>query len=141
MTERDKIIEIIKRNGTYNGRSLSFDYYVIQPDDLADALFAAGIGDMTNLMVENEVLQRDVDNLTRTLEEGTEEFQEVQHRADVAERALDKACADIEQLMDCCRWAADGGVITIKEYTPEKATPQAYIDRTKKEIAEEKKDE
>lgn len=77
MTEREKIIEIIKRNGTYNGRSLSFDYYVIQPDDLADALIAAGIGDTTNLTVENEVLQRDVDNLTRTLEEATEEFQEV----------------------------------------------------------------
>ena len=64
----------------------------------------------------------------------------LRHRAEVAERALDKACEDIEQLMDCCRWAADGGVITIKEYTPEKATPQAYIDRTKKEIAEEKKE-
>lgn len=46
MTEREKIIEIIKRNGTYNGRSLSFDYYVVQPDDLADALIAAGYGDM-----------------------------------------------------------------------------------------------
>lgn len=43
MTDREKIIEIIKRNGTYNGRSLSFDYYVIQPDDLADALIAAGL--------------------------------------------------------------------------------------------------
>lgn len=45
MTDREKIIEIIKRNGTYNGRSLSFDYYVVQLDDLADALIAAGIGD------------------------------------------------------------------------------------------------
>lgn len=46
MNDREKIIEIIKRNGTYNGRSLSFDYYVIQPDDLADTLIAAGIGDV-----------------------------------------------------------------------------------------------
>lgn len=46
MTDREKIIEIIKRNGTYNGRSLSFDYYVIQPDDLADALIAAGYGEV-----------------------------------------------------------------------------------------------
>ena len=65
MTEREKIIEIIKRNGTYNGRSLSFDYYVIQPDDLADALIAAGIGGV----------------------------KETKHRAEVAERALTNTCA------------------------------------------------
>ena len=53
------------------------------------------IGDTTNLIVENEVLQRDVDNLARTLEEGTEEFQEVQHRAEVAERALLTACVNL----------------------------------------------
>ena len=37
MTDREKIIKIIEKNGTYNGRSFSFDYYVIQPDDLAEA--------------------------------------------------------------------------------------------------------
>lgn len=65
MTDRDKIIEIIKRKGTYNGRSLSFDYYVIQPDDLADALIAAGIGGV----------------------------KETKHRAEVTERALTNTCA------------------------------------------------
>lgn len=104
MKYREKIAEIIKKNGTYNGRSLSFDYYVVQPDDLATALIENGYGNVA----------------------------EWKHRAEVAEKALDKACADIEQLMDCLRWAADGGVITIKEYTPEKATPQAYIDRVEK---------
>lgn len=57
MTEREKIIEIIKRNGTYNGRSLSFDYYVIQPDDLADALIAAGIGDISEEKHRTEVAE------------------------------------------------------------------------------------
>ena len=47
MTDREKIIKIIEKNGTYNGRSFSFDYYVIQPDDIADALIAANIGDVT----------------------------------------------------------------------------------------------
>lgn len=46
MTDREKIIEIIKKNGTYNGKSLSFDYYVVQPDDLADALIENDIGDI-----------------------------------------------------------------------------------------------
>lgn len=154
MTEREKMAQIIAEYLCPQGKAHKTLYgaerICYSRDNFAecekvskcvDALIAAGIGDTTNLMVENEVLQRDVDNLTRTLEEGTEEFQEVQHRADVAERALDKACEDIEQLMDCCRWAADGGVITIKEYTPENATPQAYIDRAEKELAEERKDE
>lgn len=47
MTDREKIVKIIEKNGTYNGRSFSFDYYVIQPDDIADALIAAGFGDVT----------------------------------------------------------------------------------------------
>lgn len=110
MTDREKIIKIIKKNGTYNGRSLSFDYYVVQLDDLADALIAAGIGDTTSLIVENEVLQRDVDNLTRTLEEGTEEFQEVQHRAEVAEKAfliLWNECKEkLGWNIDCTMWYA-----------------------------------
>ena len=46
MKYREKIAEIIKKNGTYNGRSLSFDYYVVQPDDLATALIENGIGDI-----------------------------------------------------------------------------------------------
>lgn len=55
MTDREKIIEIIKRNGTYNGRSLSFDYYVIQPDDLADALIAEGYGNVAEWKRRAEV--------------------------------------------------------------------------------------
>ena len=46
MTDKEKIAEIIKKNGTYNGRSLSFDYYVVQPDDLATALIENDIGDI-----------------------------------------------------------------------------------------------
>lgn len=83
MKYREKIAEIIKKNGTYNGRSLSFDYYVVQPDDLATALIENGIGDII----------------------------EWKRRAEVAERALDKACENIGQLVDCLRWAANGNRI------------------------------
>lgn len=37
--------------------------------EIADALISAGIGDTSDLEVKCEVLQRDVDNLTRTMEE------------------------------------------------------------------------
>lgn len=58
MTDREKIIKIIEKNGTYNGRSFSFDYYVIQPDDLADALIAANIGDVTEWREKVECAKR-----------------------------------------------------------------------------------
>lgn len=131
MTDREKIIKIIEKNGTYNGRSLSFDYYVIQPDDLADALIAAGIGDTTNLIVENKVLQRDVDNLMRTLEEGTEEFREVQYRAEVAERALHCLARSFVEAM--CK---DSNTPHLIDGFIKDAYRQA-----KKELAEEKKDD
>lgn len=67
MKYREKIAEIIKKNGTYNGRSLSFDYYVVQPDDLATALIENGIGDII----------------------------EWKHRAEVAEEALLTACINL----------------------------------------------
>lgn len=88
MTEREKIIEIIKRNGTYNGRSLSFDYYVIQPDDLADALIAAGIGDTTNLIVENEVLQRALRSLAQLCAKGAKYYLQSDEAIKEREREL-----------------------------------------------------
>lgn len=58
MTDRDKIIEIvldaditgIKIRDVIGGMSTA--------NTIADALIAAGIGDTTNLIVENKVLQR-----------------------------------------------------------------------------------
>ena len=101
MSEREKIAQIIAEHLCPQGKAHKTLYGAerrcYSRDNFAecekvgkcvDALIAAGIGDTTNLIVENEVLQRDVDNLMRTLEEGSEEFQEAEHRAQVAERAL-----------------------------------------------------
>lgn len=160
MTERKKIIDILNKNFTQevectpvyttaDGKEIElpqelcdiFNDIVTQAviPYFADALIAAGIGDVGETKeklkkINERILLGDI--IACDLSAKCAEYK---YRAEVAERALDKACEDIEQLMDCCRWAADGGVITIKEYTPEKATPQAYIDRTKKEIAEERK--
>lgn len=67
MTDREKIIKIIEKNGVYNGRSLSFDYYVIQPDDLADALIEAGIGDVSEWKRRAEVAEKDLERHKRAL--------------------------------------------------------------------------
>ena len=60
MTEKDKIVEIIAENGVYNGKSLSFDYYVIQPEDLADALIKAGYGNVKEWKRRAEKAEQDV---------------------------------------------------------------------------------
>lgn len=49
MTEqelKEKIVKIIKQNGVYNGKSMHRDYYVVNGEELADALIAANIGDV-----------------------------------------------------------------------------------------------
>ena len=133
MTDREKIIKIIEKNGTYNGRSLSFDYYVIQPDDLADALTAAGFGDVTEWKEQVECAKRILQ--IPTLPNGTTDLSyfeykgeriqdiarqrdEYKHRAEVAERAGKIAASKVF------------------DYTYEEAVAQA-----EKELAEEKKDD
>lgn len=60
MTDKEKIVEIIAKNGVYNGKSLSFDYYVVQPEDLADALIKAGYGDVKAWKRRAEKAEQDV---------------------------------------------------------------------------------
>ena len=105
MTDREKIIKIIEKNGTYNGRSFSFDYYVIQPDDIADALIAANIGDVTEWKEKVECAKRILQ--IPTLPNGKTDFSyfeykgeriqdiarqrdEYKHRAEVAEKECDE---------------------------------------------------
>lgn len=59
MTEKETIVKIIAKNGVYNGKSLSFDYYVIQPEELADALIKAGYGDVKAWKRRAEKAERD----------------------------------------------------------------------------------
>lgn len=94
MTDREKMIEIIDAScWFYCGSNVYMSDE--QEGAIADALIEAGFGNVTNHIVEIELLQRDVDNLMRTLEESSEEFQEAEHRAEVAERALLTACVNL----------------------------------------------
>ena len=143
MGEREKIAQIIAEHLCPQGKAHKTLYgaerMCYSRDNFAecekvskcvDALIAAGIGDTTNLIVENEVLQRDVDNLAHTLEEGTEELQEVQHRAEVAERALLTACVNlIKDKKNNVHMELLARVV----YTN-------YLRKAKMELAEEKKD-
>lgn len=116
MTDREKIIEIIKKNGTYNGRSLSFDYYVIQPDDLADALIAVGIGD--------------VKEVERALDKAVELAYELRTEADT----LSCSSCPMFHIFDSCK---DRGLY--KDCA--KRWKEELIKQSKKELAEERKDD
>lgn len=123
MTEREKIVKIIEKNGTYNGRSLSFDYYVVKPDDLADALIAANIGDVTEWKEKVECAKRILQ--IPTLPNGTTDLSyfeykgeriqdivrqrdEYKHSAEVAERAFlilwNECKGKLGWDVDCTMW-------------------------------------
>ena len=98
MTDREKIIKIIEKNGTYNGRSLSFDYYVVQSDDLADALIKAGYGDVKEwkerarkhrvLVLPDGTIKQSYSN--EEVEEIVRQRDEYKHLAEVAEKERDE---------------------------------------------------
>lgn len=99
MTDRERIIKIIEKNGTYTGRSFSLDFYVIQSDDLADAIIAANIGDVTAWKERAEKAERRLEKLKKTDGDLTIEdeinileniVEEAKHRSFVFERELVK---------------------------------------------------
>lgn len=92
MTEQElheKIINIIKENGVYNGKSMHRDYYVVNDEELADALIEAGLrfGENLTATFDHMALEREHDLEHR--------LAEAEHRAEVAERALVMACANM----------------------------------------------
>lgn len=92
MTEQElheKIINIIKENGVYNGKSMHRDYYVVNDEELADALIEAGLrfGENLTATFDHMTLEREHDLEHR--------LAEAEHHAEVAERALVMACANM----------------------------------------------
>lgn len=109
---REKIINTIKENGVYNGKSMHRDYYVINDEDLADALIAAEIGDVS----------------------------EYKHRAERAERALQKfaeniTCEDCPFFSDCDSSEKMEDLIHANYCFAE------YLKQAEKELQEERKNE
>lgn len=72
MTEqelREKIVKTIKENGVYNGKSMHRDYYVVNDEEFADALLAAGIGDINEWKRKAEVTERILKNTEKLADE------------------------------------------------------------------------
>lgn len=112
-------------------------------DEFADALIAAGIGDVSK---HRFFISKDGTEIKQLysgeeVERIAKERDEYKHRTEVAERALYKACKDIKDICEYLVKFGGTGVITIESYAPEQSEPSAYIDRAEKELAEEGKDD
>lgn len=57
MSEKEKLIELIKQNGVYNGSSMGIEYYVVESEWLADTLIENGIGDIAEWKKRAEVAE------------------------------------------------------------------------------------
>lgn len=121
MTNREKIIKIIEKKGTYNGRSFSFDYYVIQPEDLADALLAANIGDVKEWKEKVECAKRilqipalpngttdlsyfeykgeRIQDIARQRDEYKHRVEVAEHRVEIVERVFDNTMEVFHQML------------------------------------------
>ena len=110
-TDKIKICDIIVDCFTKEG---NFKWSGHLVPKLADALIAAGIGDVS----------------------------EYKHRAERAERALKNACEDVKEIVSFLielSERVDG--LHVEGYLPEESEPKAYINRAEKELAEERKDD
>ena len=106
---------------------------------IADALIAAGIGDVKETEAEAnryemlyKMQSRDMVLAERKVHEAERKVHEAEHRAEVAERAVYN--------MAYGEWQREGARRAICEkYAP--STARDYLDRAEKELAEEEKDE
>lgn len=111
MTEREKIIEIVLDTEITGIKIRNITGGISTANAIADALIAAGIGDVKEAKRKAFVYSKEIAYLDKKLKE-------TEHRAEVAERA--------------CRIATD----KVYDYCYEEAIEQA-----ERELAEEKKDD
>ena len=139
MTEREKIIKVIDEWANKAVKANKFDgasvYNPHNAAELADALIAAGIGDVKEAELERKAYEV-TSNQYRIW------FKEQKDRAEVAERALKNACEDVKETVSFLielSERVDG--LRVEGYLPEESEPKAYINRAEKELAEERKDD
>lgn len=97
-------------------------------DEFADALIAAGIGEV-------KTAQGIGASATAM---AVLEAAKAEHRAEVAERALESACENVKELVSFLiklSEIVDG--LRVECCLPEESEPKAYINRAEKELAEE----
>ena len=130
MSEKEKLIELIKQNGVYNGSSMGIEYYVVEPEWLADTLIENGIGDISEWKAKANDWKQRFESRDKQYNEQTiagvetvqlknERIEKYKHRAEVAERALKNvikqykrcdelgACEECSERQGCVRALCD----------------------------------
>ena len=139
---KKKIVEILEETEyewteEKNGYILQIFY-----DKLADALIAAGIGDVKDVEAEANRYEMLYKLQNRDMALAERRAHDVEHRAEVAEMALKNACEDVKEIVSFLielSERVDG--LHVEGYLPEESEPKAYINRAEKELAEERKDD
>lgn len=115
---------------------------------LADALIAAGIGDVKDLQAQvnvleitNIALQAGYDDAEKDRLYWVNKYKEAEHRADVAERALRNAAPRLN-----CRGGLGKGFCKVDKCdyyhcNNDDGCVKAHLDQAEKELAEERKDD
>lgn len=115
---------------------------------IADALIAAGIGDVKDLQAQvnalemtNIALQAGYDDAEKDRLYWVDKYKEAEHRADVAERALRNAAPRLN-----CRGGLGKGFCKVDKCdyyhcNNDDGCVKAHLDQAEKELAEEGKDE
>lgn len=115
---------------------------------IADALIAAGIGDVKDLQAQvnalemtNIALQAGYDDAEKDRLYWVDKYKEAEHRADVAERALRNAAPRLN-----CRGGLGKGFCKVDKCdyyhcNNDDGCVKAHLDQAEKELAEEKKNE
>lgn len=130
---KKKIVEVVL-NSEITGiqiRAITGGYSMA--NNIADALIAAGIGDVKEAELERKAYEV-ASNQYRIW------FEEQKDRAEVAERALKNACEDVKETVSFLielSERVDG--LRVEGYLPEESEPKAYINRAEKELAEDGK--
>lgn len=134
---KKKIVEIIN-DGIIHGED-NFGMPTSKTiENIADALIEAGLnfGPVVSHTATFDIMQLERINRLEI------QAAETEHRAEVAERALESACEDVKELVSFLielSERVDG--LRVENYLPEECEAKAYLQRAEKELAEEEKND
>lgn len=135
-----KIAAILQSRPIDNGdRILQIGY--ITALNIADALIAAGIGDVKSLEISDASKEQSSINYYCEMREWKDKCRAAEHRAEVAERALRNAAPRLN-----CRGGLGKGFCKVDKCdyyhcNNDDGCVKAHLDQAEKELAEERKDE
>lgn len=114
---------------------------IFYADEFADALIAAGYGDVKSLEISDASKEQSSINYYCEMREWKDKCRAAEHRAEVAERALRNAATRLK-----CRGGLGKGFCRIDKCNyyhcnNDNGCIKAHLEQAEKELAEERKDE